>query len=147
MAALLLAAPHLGHSTPKAPNVVLNHDLTPGATVPVSLPELCAKGHAGSVRPSASESARLKRMTMARYGISNAAPGAYQMDHLISLELGGDPRSALNLWPEPIAQAHRKDKVENKLHDAVCGGRVGLADAQQCEATDWASCPAKFGLP
>lgn len=138
-----------GHTTakpPKAPVVVLNHTLTPGAALPVTAAQVCVKGYATHVRPSASESARLKREAMARYGIAGAPASAYQGDHLISLELGGDPRSPLNWWPQPIAEAHRKDLVENQLHDAVCANQITLVQAQQCEATDWASCPARFHL-
>ncbi len=42
------------------------------------------------------------------------------------LELGGAPKSELNLWPEPqygTETAANKDTVENKLKKAVCAGR------------------------
>lgn len=67
------------------------------------------------------------------------APGTYEVDHLIPLELGGDNGIA-NLWPEaadPPPGFHQKDKVENWLHEQVCSGAIRLADAQRQIATDW----------
>jgi hypothetical protein len=66
-------------------------------------------------------------------------PGAYELDHLVPLELGGD-NSNRNLWPEPalpVPGFHQKDQLENFLHDAVCGGRMALVDAQTGIASDW----------
>ncbi|CAM5519542.1 Lipoprotein OS=Streptomyces rimosus subsp. rimosus (strain ATCC / DSM 40260 / JCM 4667/ NRRL 2234) OX=1265868 GN=SRIM_040980 PE=4 SV=1 [Streptomyces rimosus subsp. rimosus] len=68
-----------------------------------------------------------------------------EYDHLISLELGGDPNDARNLWVEPPSPGHRpgsgpnnpKDAVENKLHQALCAGQVTLDQVQQAIATDW----------
>ncbi|MHB8466775.1 MAG: hypothetical protein ACYDH6_08905 [Acidimicrobiales bacterium] len=71
---------------------------------------------------------------------------AYEEDHLIALEIGGDPTSPSNLWPEPRegapeasagATADDKDRLENAAHAAVCSGRMTLRDAQTAMATDW----------
>jgi hypothetical protein len=74
-------------------------------------------------------------------------------DHLVSLELGGDPNSPLNLWPEPNkARAagvnNPKDKVENTLRKLVCGAvhrraYLPLARAQYLIATNWTTAVAK----
>jgi hypothetical protein len=64
----------------------------------------------------------------------------YEEDHLISLEIGGAPSSAANLWPEPYASpdgARTKDLIENKLHALVCAGTMQLAAAQSLIATNW----------
>jgi hypothetical protein len=64
-------------------------------------------------------------------------PACYEEDHLISLELGGHPRSPNNLWPEPRFgdwNARVKDRLENKLHDLVCSGEIGLREAQKAIA-------------
>jgi len=53
----------------------------------------------------------------------------YEEDHLIPLEVGGNPTDPNNLWPEPYAEpngARDKDKVENFLHDEVCSGQMTL---------------------
>ena len=70
----------------------------------------------------------------------SANVACYEEDHLISLELGGDPRNPHNLWPEPWFgpwNAHVKDALENRLHTMVCSGELGLREAQQAIATDW----------
>ncbi|MBI4500786.1 MAG: HNH endonuclease [Gemmatimonadetes bacterium] len=59
-----------------------------------------------------------------------------EVDHLISLELGGS-NDLENLWPQPYPDAIEKDKVENALHWLVCHGRVGLRRAQRGIAQNW----------
>jgi hypothetical protein len=40
-----------------------------------------------------------------------------------------------------------KDKLESRLHDAVCAGRITLADAQHAEASNWlAAWKSNFGV-
>ena len=57
-------------------------------------------------------------------------PKDFEEDHFIPLEIGGNPASPLNLWPEPWPDAHRKDRVENWLHRQVCSGKMTLREAQ-----------------
>jgi hypothetical protein len=59
----------------------------------------------------------------------------YEVDHLISLELGGS-NSIKNLWPEP-GFPNPKDKLENRLHAMVCNGQLSLLQAQHDIATNW----------
>jgi len=70
---------------------------------------------------------------MRAYGEAGS-PSAYQEDHLVSLELGGDPTDPRNLWPEPYPRAAAVDRIENELNAKVCSGRLSLADAQRQEA-------------
>ena len=54
-------------------------------------------------------------------------PYAHEVDHLVSLELGGS-NAIGNLWPEPYAGrwgARTKDVLENRLHELVCSGQLG----------------------
>lgn len=100
---------------------------------------VCKRGYAKSVRPPLSVSSHLKRQVMRAYGIMGSMRD-YEADHLVSLELGGDPTSTLNIWPEPWSGpegAHAKDAVENQLHRLVCSGRMPLAEAQHRIASDW----------
>ncbi len=110
---------------------------TPGDPLPnVSLAELCKPGYASSVRDVAEAT---KNQVYAEYGITSHKTGEYEVDHLISLELGGS-NDISNLWPEAASPApgfHEKDKVENYLHDQVCSGAISLAQAQQEIATNW----------
>lgn len=78
-------------------------------------------------------------MQLAAYGFPDVMSD-YELDHLISLELGGCTDCVSNLWPEPYnipMGARQKDKVENYLHKAVCNGEITLTEAQLEIATDW----------
>lgn len=117
--------------------------LTPGATRQVTLHDLCTPGSSGKAR---AVSAKTKRAVYARYHVT-PRPGAFEVDHLISLELGGSNDIA-NLWPQPYfgkVNAHDKDALENKLHALVCRGAVSLDEAQRAIASDWTAALAKYG--
>jgi hypothetical protein len=95
-----------------------------------------------SIRPPASVTTALKKKQMAAWGL-RGTPGDYEEDHLISLELGGNPTSEQNLWPEaykPKPGAKEKDTVENALHKEVCAGVVTLRQAQDIIRSDWYAC-------
>lgn len=92
-----------------------------------------------SIRPPESYTSRLKREQIREWGLPGSVSD-YEEDHLISLELGGNPTDPWNLWPEaytPTPGAKQKDVVENYLHRQVCSGALTLADAQKAIATDW----------
>jgi hypothetical protein len=57
----------------------------------------------------------------------------YEFDHLIPLNAGGDS-SIANLWPQPIAEAKEKDKVEQQCYDGLNGGTLTQA---QCVQMIW----------
>ena len=85
----------------------------------------------------------VKHQVEAAYGLKPRAYGStLEIDHIISLELGGsnDPR---NLYPELATVAdgspgfHVKDKLENATHRAVCAGTIGLRTAQRQIAGNW----------
>ena len=110
---------------------------TPGAVFPdVTADQVCQSGYSSKVR-NVPES--VKNKVYAEYGIASHTPGQYEVDHHISLELGGSNDIA-NLWPEPAEPRpgfHEKDKVENYLHGQVCNGKMSLQDAQYQIATNW----------
>ncbi len=96
---------------------------------------VCVAGYAGSVRdvPESESDA-----VYARYNVVHV-PYAHEVDHLVSLELGGS-NSISNLWPEPYAGrwgARTKDVLENRLHELVCDGSLTLRFAQRIEAANW----------
>lgn len=107
---------------------------TPGAVETVDLRVIC--GTSTRTRRNVSDAVRRERF--ASYGIAWADRGRYELDHLVPLELGGS-NDPLNLWPEPIGQAARKDRVENVLHARVCGGTLALVGAQRVFQTDWSA--------
>ncbi len=111
--------------------------MTPGATLPVAIGDICVSGYSKKVR---NVPADVKQQVYAEYGIASHQPGEYEVDHLISLELGGS-NSIKNLWPQSYVtqpwNAHVKDKLENELHAEVCAGKIDLPTAQHEIATDW----------
>lgn len=118
--------------------------LTPGATLPVTKEDICVPGYSRKVR---NVPASVKRQAYAAYGIASHKPGEYEVDHLISLELGGS-NSIKNLWPESYLtqpwNARVKDQLENKMHDEICSGRLDMKTAQHEIATDWITAYKKY---
>jgi hypothetical protein len=120
-----------------------NPQLSPGDVLDVTKDQICVKGYSGDTR-SVPES--LKNKVYAEYGIASHKPKEYEIDHLISLELGGSNKEE-NLWPQSYLSspwnAHVKDKLENHLHALVCSGRVDLKTAQQEISHDWIAAGAQ----
>jgi hypothetical protein len=82
----------------------------------------------------------LKHAVESEYGL---APGRYgrtlEIDHIVSLELGGSNDIA-NLYPEEAdaRPGYRvKDGLENRLHALVCTGAMTLRAAQRGIASNW----------
>jgi hypothetical protein len=108
---------------------VLNPDVTQ-ATIGSTI---CVRGWTRTIRPPTEYTDALKQKQMRAYGLSGP-PSAYQEDHLISLELGGHPTDARNLWPEPYPRASKVDSIENDLNRQVCDGSLTLWEAQERES-------------
>lgn len=110
---------------------------TPGAIISsATTSQICTPGYAKSVRNVPISE---KNQAYAEYNITHHRTGQYEVDHLVSLELGGS-NDISNLWPEaasPKPSFHEKDKVENYLHDQVCSGKISLRTAQNEIATNW----------
>ncbi len=79
---------------------------------------------------------RIRDAVYARYGLPRGTRRGYVIDHLVPLELGGR-NDVANLWPQTRADARRKDRDENRLHDAVCAGSLSLADARKQMLARW----------
>jgi hypothetical protein len=81
------------------------------------------------------------------YGVTPPEPDAYEVDYLITPELGG-ATDIRNLWPEPyqdtVWNAHVKDQLEDRLHRMVCRGDLDLATAQRDISTDWIAAYRKY---
>jgi hypothetical protein len=119
-------------------------NLTPGATLPVTRAQVCA---ASQEREIPAVPVSLQREVFALYGVKRAAPEAYEVDYLITPELGG-ATDIRNLWPEPYNDtawnAHVKDQLEARLHEMVCRGDLDLATAQQDISKDWIAAYRKY---
>jgi hypothetical protein len=107
--------------------------LNPAVTQANIRSTICVHGWTATVRPPVDYTNELKRRQMRAYGEAGP-PSAYQEDHLISLELGGDPTDPGNLWPEPYPRAADVDRIENELNAEVCSGKLTLAEGQQKES-------------
>ncbi|GHO85355.1 HNH endonuclease signature motif containing protein [Dictyobacter formicarum] len=127
------------------PGGLQDKQCTPGAIFPdATARQICRSGYSKSVR---NVPVSVKNQVYAEYGITHHSTGQYEVDHLISLELGGSNDIA-NLWPEaasPTPGFHQKDQVENYLHDQVCSGKMDLRTAQTKIATDWLSVYKQMG--
>ena len=110
---------------------------TPGDIFPdATKAKICVSGYSQTVRDVPESE---KNKVYAEYGIKSHTSGQYEVDHFVSLELGGSNDIA-NLFPEaasPKPGFHEKDKVENYLHDQVCSGAMTLQEAQVKIATNW----------
>ena len=141
--ALLLLAPFAycqAQYRQDGPALLNDLTVTPGATLPQDTKDvLCSPSfHTGTVR---AVSEATKQQACREYGVDRAhcTGKLYEIDHLISLELGGS-NDIKNLWPQPYLPtpgAHEKDKVENWLHRQACSGKMTLAAAQDAIAQDW----------
>ena len=122
---------------------------TPGAVDPAVTQgnlrsTICHPGYTKTVRPSASQTNRFKfEVAYPAYGERHSKKT--ELDHLVSLELGG-ANDAANLWPEYPPTPNPKDKVENALHAAVCDGKVTLKAAQNAIASNWETAERNLGL-
>jgi hypothetical protein len=122
---------------------------TPGAVDPAVTQgnlrsTICHPGYTKTVRPSSSQTNKFKfEVAYPAYGDSHSKKT--ELDHLVSLELGG-ANDAANLWPESPPTPNPKDKVENALHAAICDGKVTLTAAQNAIAANWLTAERKLGL-
>ncbi len=102
---------------------------------------ICVSGYTAKIRPPVSYTDKLKVQQIAQYGYTDTTPSDYEEDHLISLEVGGNPTDPKNLWPQPRHttpyNASTKDTLENTLKGMICSGQITLDTAQRAIATDW----------
>jgi hypothetical protein len=108
--------------------------VTPGVVATTSSADVCTAGWAGRHRHGLTTTQ--KATVLKAYGYP-AGQKVAEFDHLISLELGGG-NGVANIWPMvSSADAKRKDKLEERYHDAICAGSMTLAEAQSRIKTYW----------
>ena len=146
LAAALLAAPALAQERP-------DPALSPGEARTTDLVVICGT----STREFRHTTEAMKRRVYRAYGLSGPHTGycsigvrGCEVDHLISLELGGADTEK-NLWPQSYSPAFKwnavvKDRLENETHRRVCDEAVGievrqrlLLEYQERIAADWVS--------
>jgi len=132
--------------------------ITPGATFPdATIEQICQTGYAnvfhGGVRNVPDSEKR--KVFIAYFGSVPANTAEYEIDHLVSLCLGGSNEIA-NLWPQSyksaLWNAHVKDRLEDYLYASVRrdlkanGHNHATALLKQYQAeisADWISCYQK----
>jgi len=138
-----------GHCTYRDHGQLPDPRCTPGSVDPaVTQPDIystiCKSGYTKTVRPPEAQTGKFKfQVAYPAYGDPHSEKT--ELDHLVSLELGGS-NDATNLWPETPPTPNPKDKVENALNRAVCSGRVTLTAAQNAIAANWMTAEKKLGL-
>ncbi len=125
----IAAAGRRGHYRTNGSALLPDPAITPGATIPgITAVRLCRPGYAAG-----------KRRVYREYGARPRPGVCCEVDHLVSLELGGSNALA-NLWPQPYMPppgAHEKDLLEDYLHREVCAGMLPLGVAQAELRQDW----------
>jgi hypothetical protein len=134
---VLVLASALAYTDSASPPLLPSPALTPGDVLTTDAKVVCTPGYTKTVRDVPQS---VKNQVYRAYGITSHKPGEYEIDHLVSLELGGS-NSIRNLWPQSYVtepqNAHVKDTLENVLHELVCSGKLSLKEAQKAIATNW----------
>ncbi len=110
---------------------------------------ICRAGWTATVRPPESITAPEKTASAAAYGYTGPFATA-EYDHLVPLELGGDPNDPADLWVEPNDRpgattfSNTKDELEQALNNLVCSGRIPLSAAQQAIAANWVAAMRQY---
>jgi hypothetical protein len=136
--------------------------LTPGAIFPnATVEQICTPGYANVLNGGERNvHASLKKQVFLEYfGSVPRHPGDYEIDHLISLELGGC-NSINNLWPQSDLTQPWNSRVKDRLEDRMaallreCLKKQGHAAATQLLrqfqteiAADWTNAYLKYVGP
>ena len=103
--------------------------ITPGRVCSQSDPNFSGYRYPGHVAVCArSVSSAEKDSIAARYGVARGEYSQYEFDHFIPLSIGGSD-AVENVWPQPLAEAHEKDALEQELYNAISQGTITQADA------------------
>ncbi len=139
--------PHSCHYTFIGTDPLPDPHCTPGALNPrvtqgVIDSTICKSGYTSSIRPPEGITEPEKRASAEAYSYVGSFWTA-EYDHLVPLELGGDPNDPANLWIEPndnpnaTSYLNSKDTLENRLNSLVCSGQLSLSSAQEAIASNW----------
>jgi hypothetical protein len=111
---------------------VLNPAVTPATTTST----ICVHGWTATVRPPTSYTDAIKQKSVP----AGHAASEFELDHLDSIEDGGDPRDPQNLWMQAYNDpygARIKDVLETKVAHMVCAGTLTLDQARAALAPNW----------
>ncbi len=111
--------------------------LTPGVLCSSSDPDFDKFYYAEQVARCTRNIATAEKQAVADSygGIPKSQWSHYEFDHLIPLCAGGGNDQG-NLWPQPIAEAKEKDKLENHICGQMRAGKMLQREAVQ-QVHDW----------
>ncbi len=146
-----------GAATYSSSSGLPNIKLTPGAINPAVTQgnirsTICVAGWTATIRPPATYTNQLKYTQLASgYNLNgDLNPKNYEEDHIVPLEVGGNPTNPLNLFPQPRnikLSAYLKDQLENRMRQLVCAGQITLKAAQAVFLINWEKGYAKYVAP
>jgi hypothetical protein len=113
-----------------------NAQLTPGALCTPNDPDFSGyrySAHIAYCKRNVTHAEKLE--VAAAYGITESDWGDYEFDHLIPLNAGGTSQMA-NIWPQPIDEAHDKDRIEQATYNGLNDGTLTQDQAVQM-IRDW----------
>ena len=112
-----------------------NPDLTPGELCTQQDPDYIRTQHVGDPNgPDIFAVCRrhvtkaMKKRVEQEYGITPDQAKGYVIDHRIPLCAGGS-NDIKNLWPQPVAQSHEKDRLEDVICSDLRSGVMGLPES------------------
>ena len=112
--------------------------LTPGDWLKdVTVEQITQRGYANKLNGGARHvtTAEKRQVFINYFGSVPACPGNYEIDHLISLELGGS-NDIKNLWPQSYLTTPWNSRVKDRLEDWMAARvRHSLASAGHGAAT------------
>jgi hypothetical protein len=107
-----------------------NEQLTPGVLCTASDPDFDNYDYAEHIARCTRNVSREEKLEVAAsYGnIPQSQWPKYEFDHLIPLCAGGSDDIG-NIWPQPLAEAHKKDVVEDRVCRGMRAGTITQAEA------------------
>jgi len=116
--------------------------LNSGVTQATISQTICAYGWTRTVRPEWPYTDGIKNQLLANAGHARVEKRYWRLDHIVPLELGGDPISPNNMQLQTVAESDQKDEVEDCLRAAVCSGSLDLDVAREAIWRDWRAAAA-----
>ncbi len=109
---------------------------TPGVLCTPNDPDFSGYRYAGHVAYCTRNVSYDEKVKVAQmYGIADSDWPKYEFDHLIPLNSGGS-NDLHNLWPQPLAEAHLKDAIEQQTFNGLNSGTLNQDQAVQM-IWDW----------